>query len=240
MYTDVTGRNFLSKIPRSPITSRRRSVENLSSTDTGLPKRGIPQYKSLRKATSSSSSKEIAKDNTWSGHMTKKRTNLSNETYMSRSKPNSPSPSRRSPSSRSGSIVQYDQNGRRVKPISASANTSPIKAQVTLPIAQQFFEVAGQAKNDEQFLEKMKALLAQYTKHKPSFDDEDFTTAWVKSNRVAEHAKITNDKSVLKSSSESEKSEQNHEKEIPFALNTRRSSGLSRIPTPVRANTGLY
>lgn len=231
IYTEASGRKMASKIPRSPTTIRRKSVENLSTTETGLPLiRGIPQYKSLRKV------KEVTKDNTWSGRMAKKRPNLSNETYISQSKPNSPSPSRRSPAIRSGSTMQYDQNGRRIKPISVSANTSPIKTKVTSPLAQQFLEVAGQAKNDEQFLEKMKILLAQYTKNEPNYDDEDFTTAWVKSNGTVEHSKTKNSKPTAKASSISGKSEQENAKEIP----TRTSSRLSRIPAPVRANTGLY
>lgn len=215
-------------------STRRRSVENLCVTETGLPlMRSIPQYRSVRKPTTSSTAKEMVKENTWSGRTTKNRPSLS--------KPNSPSPSRRIPTntgvgSRSAGAMQYDQNGRRIKPISASANTSPIKTRITSPLAQQFLEVAGEAKDDAQFLAKMKALLAQYSKNETAYDDDDFTTAWVNGNGTVERAKAAASKVTTKKTS----SQQASPKEIPNVLNSRRSSGLSRIPAPVRANTGLY
>lgn len=239
IYSEMPSRKTFSKIPRSPLPVRRKSVENLCATETGLPLiRSIPQYRSVRKPTTSSMAKETAKENTWSGRTTKRRPSLSNDTYQSQSKPNSPSPSRRITPNRPP--VQYDQNGRRIKPISASTNTSPIKTRITSPLAQQFLEVAGEAKDDAQFLKKMKALLAQYTnKNETSFED-DFTTAWVNGNGTVERAKTGQANKTSKTASTASTSEPSHPKDIQNVVNTRRTGGLSRIPAPVRANTGLY
>ncbi|XP_063697123.1 GAS2-like protein pickled eggs [Culicoides brevitarsis] len=242
-------KNLVSKIPRSPMPIRRRSVENLCMTEmeTGLPlSRKIPQYRSVRKPTASSMAKETPKENTWSGRTTKRRPSLQNDTFQqSSSKPNSPSPNRKIISNANRSQqAQYDQNGRRIKPISASANTSPIKNRIVSPLAQQFLEVAGEAKDDAQFLAKMKALLEQYTSKKTSssvnnkYSDNDFTTAWVNGNGsvVDDEHDIGNNTTPKKTSSSS--SEISTPKETSGS--TKRISGLSRIPAPVRSNTGMY
>lgn len=243
MYSDnAPKKNVVSKIPRSPMPVRRKSVDNLCMIETDTPlSRKIPQYRSVRKPTASSMAKEVAtKENTWSGRTTKRRPSLTNDTYQpSNSKPNSPSPNRRNISNRPA--VQYDQNGRRIKPISASANTSPIKNRIASPLAQQFLEVAGEAKDDAQFIEKMKALLAQYTKKTGNNKYDDFTTAWVNSNGNIDHTDASPKKTLVsqKASTESS-SEASHPREVPTVINSRRSGGLSRIPAPVRSNTGMY
>lgn len=240
-----------SKIPRSPLPVRRRSVENLCMTEieTGLPlSRKIPQYRSVRKPTAASMAKEIPKENTWSGRTTKRRPSLQNDTYnhQSSSKPNSPSPNRKIMSANrppaAAHQAQYDQNGRRIKPISASANTSPIKNRIVSPLAQQFLEVAGEAKDDAQFLAKMKALLEQYTKKSSSkySNSNDFTTAWVNGNgSVVDHGDSGHNTPPKKTSSSS--SEVSTPKEIITTPgSTKRIGGLSRIPAPIRSNTGMY
>lgn len=246
IYSD-NKKNFTSKIPRSPLPVRRRSVENLCMTEmeTGLPlSRKIPQYRSVRKPTAASMAKDISKENTWSGRTTKRRPSLQNDTYQhSTSKPNSPSPNRKIISNANRPPAQYDQNGRRIKPISASANTSPIKNRIASPLAQQFLEVAGEAKDDAQFLAKMKALLDQYTKKTGNnkFSD-DFTTAWVNGNGSVDHNDDSSSLSTTppKKASTELSSEASTPREIPTTGSTKRIGGLSRIPAPVRSNTGIY
>lgn len=239
----------MSKIPRSPLPVRRRSVENLCMTEieTGLPlSRKIPQYRSVRKPTAASMAKEIPKENTWSGRTTKRRPSLQNDTYQqSNSKPNSPSPNRKVMSNANRPPAQYDQNGRRIKPISASANTSPIKNRIASPLAQQFLEVAGEAKDDAQFLAKMKALLEQYTKKSANNKySNDFTTAWVNGNGSVDHNDSGHNTSSSttppKKASTESSSEVSPPKEILTTGSTKRIGGLSRIPAPVRSNTGIY
>lgn len=249
--TTIKNKSLLSKIPRSPLPVRRRSVENLCMTDmdTGLPlSRKIPQYRSVRKPTAASMAKETPKENTWSGRTNKRRPSLQSDTYQqSNSKPNSPSPNRKVMSNANRPPAQYDQNGRRIKPISASANTSPIKNRIVSPLAQQFLEVAGEAKDDAQFLAKMKALLEQYTK-KSAVNNKysnDFTTAWVNGNGSVDHNDSGNSTSNCttppkKTSTESSSSEVCTPKEILTPGSTKRIGGLSRIPAPVRSNTGMY
>lgn len=241
IYAENPRKNFSSKIPRSPLPVRRRSVENLCMTEieTGLPlSRKIPQYRSVRKPTASSMAKEIPKENTWSGR-TKRRPSLNNETYQqpSNSKPNSPSPNRKIISN-NRPTAQYDQNGRRIKPISASANTSPIKNRIASPLAQQFLEVAGEAKDDAQFLAKMKALLEQYTNKKTSsnnkYSNNDFTTAWVNGNGSVDHNDTSSSNSITPPKKTSTGSE------VKDTLSSKRIGGLSRIPAPIRSNTGMY
>lgn len=246
-------KNIVSKIPRSPLPVRRRSVENLCMTehDTGLPlSRKIPQYRSVRKPTAASMAKEAPKENTWSGRTNKRRPSLKSDTYQqsSNSKPNSPSPNRKvMPNAPNRSTAQYDQNGRRIKPISASANTSPIKNRIVSPLAQQFLEVAGEAKDDAQFLAKMKALLEQYTTKKSATNNKysnDFTTAWVNGNGSVDHNdsghSTSNCTTPPKKTSTDSSSEVSTPKEIIAPGSTKRIGGLSRIPAPVRSNTGMY
>lgn len=252
VYSDSPTRKpaAISRIPRSPLPVRRKSVDNLCMTETASPpvesallSRKIPQYRSVRKPTTASMAKETSpsKENTWSGRTTKRRPSIGNETYQSHSKPNSPSPNRKmlplgtprtTTATTGGGGVQYDQNGRRIKPISASANTSPIKGRIASPLAQQFLEAAGEAKDDAQFLAKMKALLAQYTKNQANYDD--FTTAWVNGNGTLEHSK----KKVPTATAAAAASPATLEKVDGSRKLT--ATGLSRIPAPVRSNTGLY
>lgn len=249
--------NNSSRIPRSPLPIRRKSVDNLCMTEreehhqTSISRK-IPQYRSVRKPTASSAAKEApVKDNTWSGRTQKRRPSVGNETYNmqshSHSKPNSPSPNRKNnvdrttaPStSTSRPPVQYDQNGRRIKPISASANTSPIKGRIASPLAQQFLEAAGEAKDDAQFLAKMKALLAKYTKNEGNFDD--FTTAWVNGNGTVQAASPPDATTARMNKKTEVKVAQEKVQEIPRkAVIGAGGNAGSRIPAPVRSNTGIY
>lgn len=233
VFDDKKKQSRIPRSPLPVARSRRNSTENLTITETRsespatcLAARRSPQYSSTRrsipKPVASSNSTMANGKNTWNGRDAnptlggsaaangrKQRPTLSRDTFQS---PNS-SFSRNSPvrSSYQGSPAQYDSNGRRIqgrsKPAS-SAQTSPSKQPTTglgaaSPLAQQLLDAAVNAKNEAQILEKMKALLREYSdkgsgpanntinnnnndgglRTEPVVDEfEDFTAAWVNSN----------------------------------------------------------
>lgn len=239
------------KIPRSPMMVRRKS-DVCSEIVTGLSVNSVrksPVYRSVRKPTVSKEAIPVTPQskitspkniNTWSGRSTTKtRPSLGNDTFQT---PSQNSSFNRNSSSRSSQNL-YDKNGRRIK----STNSSPTKT-TTSPLAQQILVAAGNAKNDSQMLEKMKALLSKYTKvnaNGKDYDEDDFTTAWVNSNGTLDRA-TTNcspspTKMQSKRSSAASSIDSNNSKETSASIiASRRDRGTSRIPAPIRQNTVLY
>jgi growth arrest-specific protein 2 len=85
------------------------------------------------------------------------------------------------------------------------------------------------------------------TKNKVTNDFEDFTTTWVNNNGQLADATDSANGSPLKSqskrsSSVSTSSDSNPTTSVAAAALTPRriDKGLSRIPAPIRSNTGLY
>lgn len=250
----VKQQTVTSKIPRSPMPTRRKSFDNSTSTvsdKSATPiSRKVPVYRSVRKPTSTATTtKDNPKDmNTWNGRSnTKKRPSLGADTFQnpSATTTNGNSSLNRNSPVRSSQTI-YDKNGRRIK----STNSSPTKT-ATSPLAQQILEAAGNAKNDTQILEKMKQLLSKYTKSKSddqnNRDFDDFTTAWVNSNGKLDRAsasfspsptKMQSKRSSAASSIESAHSRDTNN--IPIISSPRRDRGLSKIPAPIRQNTELY
>lgn len=228
----------ISKIPQSPCLGRRRSTEPAETSPSNncnnnsrsnTISRNIPVYRSVRK-TAVQNAQPSKDNNTWSGRSTKKRTPISSATF---DKPQQTKLNQRNSNPVTGS---YDKNGRRIK-CSASMDTSPVKTPLTSPLAQQLLDAAGNAKNDTQILEKMKELLSKYSQ-KDSFDD--FTTAWVNNNGNLERSADESNKNLSKHSSTVSSSESCHSKDILTIASPRKASGISKIPAPVRSNTGLY
>lgn len=233
----------VSKIPMSPIPSRRKSAENpapAASEKTSSLTRKIPTYRSVRKVNPSPDQK----DNTWSGRTTKQRSSLAADTFDSKVSSPVATLSRSSPARSS----QYDKNGRRTKPASNSVNTSPNKNGHASVLAQQLIEAAAGAQNDTQIIEKVKQLLSKYSggQHPPTASGcgneyDDFTTAWVNNNGIVDRNISNSPKMQSKrSSTVSTTSEGANCKEIPSVTSPRRDKGMSKIPAPVRSNTGLY
>lgn len=248
---DGTPKPVTTKIPRSPMLIRRKS-DVCSEIVTGLPvnsMRKSPVYRSVRKPTAPKEVTPVAPPskitspknvNTWNGRSTNKtRPSLGTDTFQT---PSQNSSFNRNSSSRSSQNL-YDKNGRRIK----STNSSPTKT-TTSPLAQQILEAAGNAKNDSQMLEKMKALLSKYTKTSPNgkdYDEDDFTTAWVNSNGKLDRATTNSSPSPTKiqskRSSAASSIDSNNSKETSVAIvASRRDRGMSRIPAPIRQNTELY
>lgn len=260
LINPVTRKNVaVSKIPKSPMLQRRKSIDNsnvLSETESNQLSRKMPAYRSVRKM-SQSPSKEILRDlskesnNTWNGRSlekAKKRPSMQNDTFNS--------PSSRSSSLHRNSPGRNLQNSnsklRNGKGTSTSVNTSPIKVANNKEqslLAQQLLEAANKAKNDAQILEKVKQILSNYsTKNGNNRDYEDFTTAWVNSNgnldgpsngNSSSSPKSQSKRSSTISSADSCSGNNNNVKEA--VVSPRRiDKGLSKIPAPVRSHTGLY
>lgn len=185
LYSDeiTSPKKSLSKIPRSPMTRRRNSVDNCSvssdlSTVTNLTSvaRKSPVYRSVRqpstcgisRASLTTSTKQL-NIGTWSVRSTtKKRATIASDTFQKMGNINGSetnlnqkgnSALQRNGETRAAHNQQYDKNGRRIK----SLSTSPVKPSTsTSPLAQQILEAAESAKNDAQMLEKMKFLLKRY------------------------------------------------------------------------------
>ena len=234
LFDKQSPKKGLSKIPKSPVVVRRKSIDNtVSENNTGLPlSRKIPQYRSVRK---SSGSVDM---NTWSGRANKTRPSIGAETFEA-GKPKSPNTFNRNTPSRSS---QYDKSPVKTKSTSNSVNTSPNKSRVTSPLAQQLMQAANCSKNDTQILEKMKQILSKYsTTNKIEYND-DFTTAWVNNNGALESNSNTSPRFPSKRTSMgSTCSEIPNHRDIPSVASPRRTDkGVSKIPAPIRANTGLY
>lgn len=253
LYDESSPKKPISKIPRSPMSVRRKSIDNSnvdSENVTGLPmNRKAPVYRSVRKLTPNDGSN--GKISTWSGRTgtAKPRTALTANTFKQQSPQPMPSSSfSRNPSIR-GSQILYDQNGRKIKSGTSSLTTSPIKKSASAsPLAKQILEVAGTAKTDSQILEKMKELLNKYTSKSSSKqnirspDYEDFTTAWVNSNGALDRVGSVTPKDYSKRSSTiSSETESLNSKDLSVVspLPRRETSG-SKIPAPMRRNTEIY
>lgn len=250
-----------SRIPKSPMLTRRKSMDNCSAIATADEDslRRIPAYRSVRKPQQQKDRTPL-KENTWNGRSSvsptnqakKQRPTITSETFKSPSR--TASLTRNTPAR---SSQQFDARTRQRSSTraSSSVNTSPNKtnnSSMQSPLAQQLLEAAGKARNDAQILGKIKQILNDYaSKNKINGEFDDFTATWVNNNGQLDNANDAIDngspmKSLSKrSSSISTSSDSNpttSSREVPAAvISPRRSDkGLSRIPAPVRSNTGLY
>lgn len=261
----IGAKKSVTKIPQSPLLQRRNSMEQLSSTithrnDDNSSLRKIPAYRSIRKS-QPIRDRSTSKENTWNGrssasptNSTKKRPSISTDTFQQPGKTTS-SPLARNTPTRTSQQMDARNRSRRA---TSSVNTSPIKTvnnnHLQSPLAQQLLEAAGKAKNDAQILGKIKQILNSYaSKNKVNGEFEDFTTTWVNNNGNLEAPVVegnNNNGSPIKSlskrsstvsSSDSNPTTTTSSRELPAVVSPRRNDkGLSRIPGPVRSNTGLY
>lgn len=248
-----------SRIPKSPMLTRRKSMDNCSmlTNNDEEPLRRIPAYRSVRKPTQVKDRTPL-KENTWNGrsslsptNQAKKRPTITSETFKSPSR--TASLTRNTPAR---SSQQFDARTRQRSSTrtSSSVNTSPSKTSNNMqsPLAQQLLEAAGKARNDAQILGKIKQILNDYaSKNKTNGEFDDFTTTWVNNNGNLDNANDSTDnaspvKSLSKRSSSistsSDSNPTNSSREAPAAVISPRriDKGMSRIPAPVRSNTGLY
>lgn len=246
-----------SRIPKSPMLTRRKSMDNCSSIESNEEEslRRIPAYRSIRKPQLQKDRTPLKEPGTWNGRSSvsptsqvKKRATITSETFKSPSR--TASLTRNTPAR---SSQQFDARTRQRSSTrtSSSVNTSPSKANMQSPLAQQLLEAAGKARNDAQILGKIKQILNDYaTKNKINCDFDDFTATWVNNNGHLENATDVIDGSPAKSlskrsssiSTSSDSNPTTSSREVAAAVIAPRRSdkGMSRIPAPVRSNTGLY
>lgn len=258
-----------SKIPKSPMMTRRKSMDNCSSiaandnSDVTM-RRASTTYRSVRKPQQQQQIQQLQKEkNTWNGrssvsptNQSKKRPALTADTFKSPTR--TASLTRNTPTR---SSQQFDGRARQRSSTraSSSVNTSPNKSSCNTPqslLAQQLLDAAGKAKNDAQILGKIKQILSDYaSKNKVNCDFDDFTAVWVKNNgnldaTDAAHGSGNNNGSPVKSQSKRSSSISTSSDSNPTTSAREMSSlivsprridkGLSRIPAPIRSNTGLY
>lgn len=249
-----------SKIPKSPMLIRRKStLDNCSTTmnDEEESIRRIPAYRSVRKPQQQKDRTPL-KENTWNGrssvsptNQAKKRPTITSDTFKSPSRTasltrNTPSRSSQQPDGRT--------RQRSSTRASSSVNTSPSKMNnnnMQSPLAQQLLEAAGKARNDAQILGKIKRILSDYaTKNKINSDFDDFTATWVNNNGNLDNTNDDADnvssanclsKKSIQASADSNPTTPSREAAAAAVITPRRvDKGMSRIPAPVRSNTGLY
>lgn len=240
---NITKKVLQTRISKSPMLKRRKSMENCSSA-TNINEemlRRIPVYRSVRK--SQQHKEEVPfKENTWNGRSsvspTKKRAAITSETYKF--------PSRTASLTRNTPVRSSQCSDSRIRQrsatrTSASVNTSPNKASnLSSPLAQQLLEAAGKAKNDAQILEKIKQILNDHAiKSKTSCDSEELTCIHINGDKDNDGSGENWSKKNSSNSFLSDVNPLNSLSETNTALR-RIEKGASKIPAPVRSNTGLY
>uniref|UniRef100_A0A182QD28 GAR domain-containing protein n=1 Tax=Anopheles farauti TaxID=69004 RepID=A0A182QD28_9DIPT len=209
-----------------------------------------------------------AKDtNTWSGRSNKKRPSLTPQTFSGgagKGTTTSPAPFTRNSPVRASLAAERTMTGRNRTPKATagsactSTNTSPSKSSTDAValLLQQIKDTLDSGTNDTQIVERVRRLVSQ-----TSVPDElvdDFTTAWVHSNGNLDRSKVlltgAGGSTVTGSSSPSKTlskrastlsnasdSTQSNCRDLASVVSPRRlDKGLSKIPAPVRSNTGLY
>ncbi|XP_050068563.1 GAS2-like protein pickled eggs [Anopheles maculipalpis] len=203
--------------------------------------------------------------NTWSGRSNKKRPSLTSQTFSATAKGTNvpaPAPFTRNSPVRASLAAERMMTGRNRTPKATgsactSTNTSPSKSSsdAVALLLQQIKDTLDSGSNDTQIVERVRRLVSQ-----TSVPDElvnDFTTAWVHSNGNLDRSKVilaagsgtgsspSKPQSTLSKRastlSNASDSTQSNCRDLASVVSPRRlDKGLSKIPAPVRSNTGLY
>ncbi|XP_008547458.1 GAS2-like protein pickled eggs [Microplitis demolitor] len=144
-----------------------------------------------------------AGSNTWNGRQSKQRVGLSSDTFVSPSSSplhntnNSGNGNRASPTnfSRKNSTrqslpksslmngVQYDRNGRRIKPPSSSVSLQSSPTKAANPLLEQILQKVGHLQDDKQVVQKLQDFLRDYQSHTGDGEPNlEFTRAWIDGN----------------------------------------------------------
>ncbi|XP_011303092.1 uncharacterized protein pigs isoform X2 [Fopius arisanus] len=166
---------------------------------------------------------------TWNGRQSKQRPGLSSDTFVNPTAAINGNVNRASPSlnfsrkntnrqslpKTSMNGVQYDRNGRRIKPTtSVSLQSSPTK--VANPLLEQILQKVGHLQDDKQVVQKLQDLLRNYQDSSDGEPNLEFTRAWIDGNGTVA---LPQEGHVSTSP-----------RKDPKATNER---GFSRIPAPV-------
>lgn len=189
----------------SRASSGSRTPRESNSSPEGSPlKRGAVRN-SLRKPPTGSLSKAsavpkscqapISGSNTWNGRQARQRPSIQSDTFLnpqgSATCATTPSFSRKSPARQSlprqssNGSVQYDRNGRRIKPsTTGSLQSSPTK--VANPLLEQILQKVGHLQDDREVMQKLQDLLKDYQAHGTGdgIANLEFTRAWIDGNGI--------------------------------------------------------
>lgn len=83
--------------------------------------------------------------------------------------------------------LQYDRNGRRIRPATSSLQSSPTKN--SNPLLEQILQKVGHLQDDQQVVQKLQDFLRDYKGHGSGQEGDptlDFTRAWVDGNGIVE------------------------------------------------------
>ncbi|XP_015117006.1 GAS2-like protein pickled eggs isoform X1 [Diachasma alloeum] len=220
----------------SRCSSGSRTPREGNSSPEGSPLKRNAVRNSLRKPPAGTVSKAVSPPNhspsgssTWNGRQSKQRPGLSSDTFVNPSVTINGNGNRGSPSlnfSRKHTTrqslpktaingVQYDRNGRRIKPTtSVSLQSSPTK--VANPLLEQILQKVGHLQDDKQVVQKLQDLLRNYQDCTDGEPNLEFTRAWIDGNGT-----VALPQEVQVSTSP---------RKDPKAANER---GFSRIPAPI-------
>ncbi|XP_052894784.1 GAS2-like protein pickled eggs [Anopheles moucheti] len=247
------------------VTDELAVVNNHGLRKTSIAKSVTRKPTALAGSTVSSAEPLAKETNTWSGRSTKKRPSLTSQTFNGTGKGTgtpAPAPFTRNSPVRASLAAERTMTGRNRTPKATgsactSTNTSPSKStsDAVALLLQQIKDTLDSGTNDTQIVERVRRLVSQ-----TSVPDElvnDFTTAWVHSNGNLDRSKVmlagsgTGTTSPSKPQSTLSKrastvsnasdSTQSNCRDLASVVSPRRlDKGLSKIPAPVRSNTGLY
>jgi hypothetical protein len=245
----VSKKSLHSKIPKSPMLSRRKSMDNCSNiaNEDEIIVRRIPAYKFIQKCHQPRERLPLKENlNTWNGrscnpssNRTKNRPHLTTETFKI--------------PQRTASLTRNTPSGTdfptQQRPFSrTSGNSSPKKVNNNLQsqLAIQLMNAAENGRNDAQILGKIKQILSEYgTKKKPEDDFKVSNSAIVKNLKNSEGKSNDGNDSTFEMKLISTISDSD-QKSLPLELSsdsaTRRPirAHITKIPAPVRSKTGLY
>nr|XP_031845796.1 GAS2-like protein pickled eggs isoform X1 [Nomia melanderi] len=188
----------------SRASSGSRTPRESNSSPEGSPlKRGAarnslrkpPPTGSLSKASAvpKSCQSPISGSNTWNGRQVRQRPSIQSDTFLNpqvtATCATTPSFSRKSPARQSlprqssSNGIQYDRNGRRIKPSNTgSLQSSPTK--VANPLLEQILQKVGHLQDEREVVQKLQDLLRDYQGHggADGVANLEFTRAWIDGN----------------------------------------------------------
>ncbi|XP_076624385.1 GAS2-like protein pickled eggs isoform X1 [Colletes latitarsis] len=186
----------------SRASSGSRTPRESNSSPEGSPlKRGTirnslrkpPPTGSLSKASAvpKSCQSPVSGSNTWNGRQARQRPSIQSDTFLNPQGSatcattqsfSRKSPARQSLPRQSTNGVQYDRNGRRIKPsTTGSLQSSPTK--VANPLLEQILQKVGHLQDDREVVQKLQDLLRDYQAHGAGdVANLEFTRAWIDGN----------------------------------------------------------
>lgn len=166
--------------PESSPIKRKNIRDSVKKPPTGSLSKASAVPKSLQSLSNGR--------NTWNGRQVRQRPSLQADTFSASQNLNF---SRKNPVRQSlpkpSHGLQYDRNGRRIRPATSSLQSSPTKN--SNPLLEQILQKVGHLQDDQQVVQKLQDFLRDYKGHGSGQEGDptlDFTRAWVDGNGIVE------------------------------------------------------